>query len=154
MNRDATSTRSLEFAVLQIFLLGLLLLPFPALADNPLLKEIIIAHNQRQYGESLSNGSYRGEEGILRIGPEAARSLGLKAAVDQDYLEARESFQKADRFLERARGVMATSRKEKSPNEHAQGILESFLAYKKAVEAGQQKLMQYRSRLNPQIDSD
>lgn len=152
MKRDATSTRGLALAVLWIFLLGFPLFPFPALADNPLLKEIIIERNQRRYGESLSKGSYRGEEGILKIGPEAARSLGLKAVVDQDYLEARESFQKADRLLEKARGLLATARKEKSPGEHARLILESFLSYKKAVEAGQQKLMHYRSRLNPQVD--
>jgi hypothetical protein len=152
VNCNATSTRGPGFTLLQTLFLGLLLFPSPALADNPLLKEIIVAHNQRHYGESLSDGSYRGEEGILKIGPEAARSLGLKAVVDQDYQEGRESFQKADRFLEKAKGAMSSLRKERSPKEHAQQILESFLSYKRAVEAGQQKLLHYRSRLNPQND--
>ncbi|MEW6665779.1 MAG: transglycosylase SLT domain-containing protein [Thermodesulfobacteriota bacterium] len=152
VNRNATPIRRMELRLLQIFVLGLLFFPVPALAENVLLKEIIVAYNQRQYGESLEDGSYRGEEGILKIGPEVARSLGLKAVVDHDYQEGRESFQRGDRFLEKARGAMSSTRKESAPMEHAQQILESFLSYKKAVEAGRQRLMHYRSRLNPQMD--
>jgi len=152
MDLNTTHRKNIPFLFLLAFLPGIFLPPCLAPAAEPLLKEIIVAHNQRQYGESLLDGSYRGEEGILRIGPDAARSLGLKTVVDQDYQEGRESLLRADRFLEKARGAMLSSRKEKPPEEPAQQILDSFLSYKKALEAGRQKLMNYRSRLNPQVD--
>jgi len=121
-------------------------------AGHPLLKEIIVAHNQRLYGESLADGSYRGEEGLLRIKPEAAESLGFHVFIDRDYLEGAESLQRAERFLEKAKAAMTSQRKDKSPREYAQQIVESFLSYKKAVETGRQKLNVYRTKLNSRVD--
>jgi hypothetical protein len=139
---------------LQVSLIQALLL-FPscfALAGHPLLKEIIVAHNQRLYGESLADGSYRGGEGLLRIRPEAAESLGFHVFIDRDYLEGTESLLRAERFLDRAKAAMISQRRDKSPQEYAQQIVESFLSYKKAVETGRQKLNVYRTKLNSQVD--
>jgi soluble lytic murein transglycosylase-like protein len=121
-------------------------------AVDPLLKEIIIAYNQRVYGESLQDGSYRGEEGLLKIGPETARSLGLNSLIDRDYLEAKEQFQKSEKLLEKAKAGMTSQRREKTPNEHARQVADSFLSYRRCVETGRQKMMEYRSRLTPQVD--
>jgi hypothetical protein len=121
-------------------------------AANALLKEIIIACNQRVYGESLQEGAYRGEEGLLRIGPEAGRSLGLNVLADRDYQEARDCFQKADRLLERAKLALSTQKREKAPNEHAQEAADSMASYRKTLESGRQKMMAYRSRLTPEVD--
>ena len=71
-----------------LFLGEYLLFPLPALSDShPLLKEIIIAYNSKALRQGLTDGSYRGEDGILVIRPEIGKSLGMKVFIDQDYLE-------------------------------------------------------------------
>jgi hypothetical protein len=142
------------FVLLALSLAGATLV-YPRLvcaSADPLLKEIIIAYNQRVYGESLQDGTYRGEEGLLKIGPEVARSLGLNVLIDRDYLEAKELLQKADKFLEKAKAALASQRREKTANEHARLVADSFLSYKKSIELGRQKMLVYRSKLDPQVD--
>ncbi|MBN1105698.1 MAG: hypothetical protein JXL84_19980, partial [Deltaproteobacteria bacterium] len=153
MDQNTKRGRRLLLA-LQVSLIQALLLfsPILAHAGHPLLKEIIVAHNQRLYGESLADGSYRGEEGLLRIRPEAAESLGFHVFINRDYLEGTESLQRAERFLGRAKAAMISQRKDRSPQEYAQQIVESFLSYKKAIETGRQKLNVYRTKLSSQID--
>jgi hypothetical protein len=119
---------------------------------HPLLKEVIIAYNQKVYGESLQDGNYRGEEGLLRIGPEAGRSLGLNVFIDREYLEAKNCLQKAERSLEKAKTALSTQKRERAPHEHAQEVADSFVAYKRALETGRQKMMAYRSKLSPELD--
>ena len=119
---------------------------------HPLLKEIIVAYNQKAYGDSLEDGTYRGEEGFLRIGPEAGRALRLNVVMDREYLEAKECFQKAEKALEKTKAALSTQRRERSPNEHAQEVADSYLAYRKGLEAGRQKMMAYRSKLSPEVD--
>lgn len=141
------------FAVFIGFLLGFAWLPASARGDtHPLLKEIIIAYNQRAYGESLQDGTYRGEEGLLRIRPEAGKALGLRVAMEREYLEAKELFQKAEKALERARAGLSTQRRERSPNEHAQEVADAYGAYRKGLEAGRHKLLAYRGGLSPETD--
>jgi len=63
----------------------------PAASANPsLLRQSIIDYNLESYKKSLSDGSYKGAAGILLIGPEVARSFGLKAFINQDYIQAKE----------------------------------------------------------------
>jgi hypothetical protein len=119
---------------------------------DPLLKEIIIAYNQRVYGESLQDGSYRGEEGLLKVGPEKAKSLGLNVLLDREYLEGKELLQQADKFLEKAKAALVSQRRDKTLHEHAQQIADSFISYKKSLELGRHKMMVYRSKLDPQVD--
>ncbi len=147
-----TSKYPMVGTVLSLLLLSVCFSPPLLEAADPLLKEIIVGRNQRLYGESLQNGSYRGEEGLLRIRPEAGQALGLTVLMDQDYLEGHEWFQRAERFLERAKTNMVSQRRDKSSQEYAQQILDSFLAYRKAFESGRQKLEAYRAKLNAEND--
>ena len=50
-------------------------------ADVNKLRQSIISYNLKQHKKSLADGSYRGEEGVLRISPEVARSFGLKVPM-------------------------------------------------------------------------
>jgi soluble lytic murein transglycosylase-like protein len=153
MDQNAKRGKLLLVALQVSLIQALSVFPSPsAHASHPLLKEIIVAHNQRLYGESLADGSYRGEEGLLRIRPEPAESLVFHVLIDRDYLEGTESLQRAERFLARAKAAMISQRRDKSLQEHAQQIFDSFLAYRKALEAGRQKLNVYRTKLNSQID--
>jgi len=129
-----------------------LLFPSPALSDHPLLQQIITAYNLEANEKSLIDGTYRGEEGILRIKPEIAKSLGMRVFIDQDYLDSRKLFRKADKFLEKARMAMASQKKEKFPGEHAQKIADNFLISKKALDSAKKKLISYRSRLSSDVD--
>lgn len=89
----------------------------------------------------------------MKVGPEAAKALGFKnVLIDREYLEAKELLQLAEKFQEKARAALVSQRREKTPNEHAQQVADSFISYKKSLELGRQKMMVYRSKLNPQVD--
>ena len=140
------------YTLITLILTGQFLLPSPALSIHPLLKKIIIAYNLKAFEKSLIDGSYRGEEGILRIRPEIGKSLGMKVFIDQDYLESRELFKRADRFLEEARRAMVSQKKERFPGEYVRKIGDYFLFSKRSLETARKKLMAYRRRLNPGLD--
>ena len=129
-----------------------LFFPSPIPADQSVLIKNIIAYNLEALEKSLIDGSYRGEEGILRIRPEIGRSLGMKVFIDQDYLDSKELFKKAKESLEEARMAMVSKRKEKFPGEYDQKIAEHFLIFKKNTGSGKKKLKSYRSRLNAKVD--
>jgi hypothetical protein len=139
--------------VLPIFVLAL---PFfvwsPAAAQVPLLKDIVIQRNLAEIQKSLKDGSYRGEEGILRIRPEAAKSLGLKVFVDRDYLEARDLIEQAASSLEAAKGFMATPYEETYADEQVRNIGILYLHYKRSLERAKQKFLSCHAKLDPGVD--
>ena len=123
-----------------------------ALPDYPLLKEIIITHNLMSLEKSLVDDSYRGEEGILRIGPDIGKSLGMNVYIDQDYLDSKKLFLNADEFLKKAKRAMTTQKKENFPGGHVKRIADNILFYKETTRQAKKKLMAYRSRLHENID--
>jgi len=124
----------------------------PASAQHPLLKQIVIQHNLTELQKSLKDGSYKGEEGILRIRPEAAKSLGLKVLMDQEYLDARELLEQAASSLEAAKGFMATRDEETYTGEHVRNIGILYLHYRRSLERAKQKLLSYHAKLDPGVD--
>lgn len=138
----------LFWTFLVLMVAGHLISPAPALPDHPLLKEIIIAYNLEALKESLIDSSNRGEEGILRIRPEIAKSLGMEVFIDQDYMDAKELFEKGDISLEEAQTAMSSEEKEKFHGELVEKIADLFLSHKRSEELAKEKLMTYRSRLN------
>lgn len=142
----------MSLTVLGLILSVPLLSPSHASGDLSLLKKCIISHNLDILNKSLDNGSYRGEQGILRIRPETGKSFGMKTLINKDYLDARALFKKAARSLQIARRAMASQKKVKSPGEHVKKIAASFLLYKRTLESGRKIMKTYHSRLNPSID--
>jgi hypothetical protein len=124
----------------------------PAFGQYPLLKRIIAAQNLKNLEESVLNGSYRGEAGILRISPEVGESLGIRALVNQDYHDAMALLEKAGESLEKVRTAMATEKTEDFPGQHAEQIAEHFLCFRAASQIAEEKLKAYRSKLNPSND--
>lgn len=129
----------------------LCLLPSPA-AGHPLLKKYIIEYNLAAIEKSLKDDSYRGEAGILRIRPEAANRLGIKAFIDEDYHDAIRLFKEAEKALEKAKKLMQSREREKSPGYFAKNIADNLILYKTISREATNKLLDYRSRLNPDID--
>jgi hypothetical protein len=124
----------------------------PAAAQSSLLKQIIIQHNLAELQKSLQDGSYKGEEGLLRIRPEAAKSLGLKVYVDNDYSDAQELLEQAASSLEAAKGFMATRNEESYIGEHVHNIGVLYLHYKRSLERAKQKLLAYHAKLDAAAD--
>ncbi|MFH1123631.1 MAG: transglycosylase SLT domain-containing protein [Pseudomonadota bacterium] len=124
----------------------------PASAEYPLLKEAIIARNLKDLEKSLGDGTYRGEEGILRIRPEVAKRLGLKVFLDQDYLDSKDLFERAEKSLEKAYAAMVSDASEAFAGQHAANVVEHFLLYKNSLALAKQNLMVYRARVNPAND--
>ncbi len=126
--------------------------PIPAHAYVSLLKESIIAYNIIHYKKSFSDGSYRGEEGILRINPEVGRSFGLKVPIDQDYLEAKAFFKKADQLLKEVYSAMTTREKEKIQGEHVKRIGKKALEYNDTLRRAREGMIKVRSKSVPKTD--
>jgi len=153
MNLPIITRRILPlFILIGLILIGPLFFPHDALSVNDLLKELIIAENRATLDSSLTDGTYRGEEGILRIRPEIGKSLGMTVFMDQDYLDSRDLFEKADKSLEEAESAMASKKKENFSGEHVRRVADQFLAYKKATGLAKKKLTDYRPRLNRNVD--
>ncbi|MGD9041341.1 MAG: lytic transglycosylase domain-containing protein [Desulfobacteraceae bacterium] len=129
---------------------GYFIFPSPALCDYQLLRKFIISYNQEALKESLIDETHRGEEGLLRIRPEIGKSFGIKVFIDQDYLDSKELFDKADNFLEDAK--LALRANEKAEEDKIQIIADLFLSYKWSAELARKKLAAYRSRLNANVD--
>jgi len=130
----------------------ILFFPIPAGADLSLLKESIIAYNTIHYKKSLSDGSYRGEEGILRISPRVGRSFGLRVPIDQDYLEAKAFFKKADQLLKEVYSAMTTREKEKVQEEHVIRLGKKAVEYNDTLRLARERMMKVRSKLVPRTD--
>ena len=131
---------------------GALCFPFPAKADPFLMKESIINWNLKRHKASLSDGSYRGEEGILRITPEVGRVFGLKVLMNEDYLKAVELFKNADSFLKKAVEAMTTQKREKSPGQHERMVGEQALLYNESLRSARERLMAYQSKPIQTVD--
>ncbi len=140
--------RSFSLALLCLFCLSS---SSPA-ATNPLLKKYIIEYNLTAIEKSLEDDSYRGEEGILRIRPEIANKLGIKAFINEDYRDSIRLFKEADNALEKAKRFMLSRQKEKYPGYFTKNIADNFLLYKTNAQEAKKKLLNYRSSLSPEID--
>jgi soluble lytic murein transglycosylase-like protein len=88
----------------------------------------------------------------LRIKPEIGKSFGMKVYMDQDYQDSVDLFKQGESDLEKAKAAMASEEKESFPGEHVKDMADHMLAYRTAVESARQKLLAYRSRLNPAVD--
>jgi hypothetical protein len=134
-------------------LIGLfLLVPSSAGAQYSFLLKLIGEKNLKDLSKSLEDGTYRGEEGILRIKPEIAKVFGMKVMVDQDYLDAKDLFKKAEGALEKAKAAMASKEGEAFSGEHAKTIAENALVHRTSMEMARKKLLTYRSTLNGSLD--
>jgi len=140
------------FAIFGLTLLLPLFFLQPSLAASSLLKKTIIDYNLKTLKKCLKDGSYRGEEGILKIRPETGKSLGMKVFIDQNYLDSKDLFKKARKSLQVARRAMTSKKKEKFPGEYIQKISDHFLLHKKASELAKKKLKAYRLLLKPGLD--
>jgi soluble lytic murein transglycosylase-like protein len=72
--------------------------------------------------------------------------------IDPDYLDAMERYKEAEELLERAIEAMTTQEKERFIGEHANMIAESALLYNKSLQAAQDHIMAYHSKVRPGID--
>jgi hypothetical protein len=140
----------------QLWLIAAVLLSFPPLSysetDLTLLKSIIIDHNRKLIKASLADGSYRGEVGVLRIGPEVGQSLGLKVHLDGDYFHAQRLYKEADILLGQIYGLLRAKKKGKNNREVISRIADSaFLRTRKTL-AARKAMAVYQSRISADFD--
>ena len=147
-----TSPSLLKACVYSCLLGATLTSPSTAPAQLSVLKKAVVLRKQADLQRSLQGGSYRGEAGILRMRPEVAQSLGMTVFVDQDYLEAREGFQRSEAFLDRDKAAMTSKDPEPEPGTHVRRIAENFLRYTSSQAEAKQKITLYRERLKGKSD--
>lgn len=120
----------------------------PAFADLSLFAEIIVNYNMDHHKRSLADGSYRGEEGILRLRPDVAESLGLKRCTYEDYNRAQELFGEAEELSETLMDMMEAKKTDFSIK-FIEKFAETSLAYKTTLESAKKMLLIYRSKIKP-----
>jgi soluble lytic murein transglycosylase-like protein len=124
----------------------------PAFGQDRVLKTIIADRNLTDLEKSLADGSYRGEAGILRISPQVGAALGLRVLMDQDYVDAMALLDGAEACLEKVKTALVTKRKEDFPGQHAREVAEQFLRHRDALQAAEEKLKNYASKLRESDD--
>ena len=75
-------------------------------SELSVLQESIIDFNMKEYKQSIADETYRGEAGIMNIGPEVALSLGIKAFIDDNYFNGVKQEKQAGIFFSRAVSAM------------------------------------------------
>jgi hypothetical protein len=128
------------------------LLASPVFGQDPVLKPIIAERNAKDLAESLADGSYRGEAGILRISPEVGASLGMRVLMDQDYVDAMALLERAEESREKVKVALVTEEKENFPGQHAEEVAEHFLRHRDALQGAQKKLKNYALKLGESDD--
>ncbi len=135
---------------LEIMLLSIILvLPSRAVAEpnfSPLI-EAVFAFNKKAVESSLADGSYRGEEGFLRIPAEVAQSLGMKVYIDEDYLKSLDLYEQAEAFFEDAVDGLYTRAQEETEGEHEAKVSRSACLYQKTMRSADELLKGYRANL-------
>lgn len=152
MRFNRTSVTLSVLALAGLVLAAPMTIPTSASAGYPLLGKLIVAYNLEAHKQSLEDGSYRGEEGLLLLTPKAAGRLGVKAFTDQNFLDAESLIKQAHENLNAAKASMTTRKKETSPGEHTERIAKHFLSYKKAMAAAEEKFRTYHENLTPATD--
>ena len=137
-----------------LFIVTAICLAFaPAASANPsMIRQSIIDYNLKSYRKSLSDGTYKGAAGILLIGPEVARSFGLKALINQDYMEARELNNRAKLLFAKAVSAITTRKKEKFSGAHSKRAGKLALESKEALGLARKYFEAYRTKLTPEVD--
>ncbi len=116
-----------------------------------LLSRIIAQYNRAAIRRSLSDHTYRGEAGVLRMRPEVARDFGLKVEIDEIYRRAAElTRQSEDAYRElleqlKKKAPKGLRRKEADKllslaifyNSKKTQASKLFLAYYRALDSGQ-----------------
>lgn len=146
------SNKMSRLLILFVSIICCLVLVPEGFADVNKLRQSIISYNLKQHKKSLADGSYRGEEGVLRISPEVARSFGLKVPMDPGYLKAMDLFKRAEEYREDAIEAITTQKREKIEGEHAKRAGDLALLSNKAFLLAQGYIKKYRSGLDPELD--
>jgi len=124
--------------------------PLKTYADHDILIEHITEYNLKELNKNLTEGTSRGEAGILRITPEVGESLGLNIFIDDDYRVAVKLYKKAEKNLNQAMKTLKS--KQNGGEKLLKKIVDLFLQYKTETELARQKMTAYHSRLKPGLD--
>ena len=110
------------------------------------------ANHLRILETSIEDGSYRGEAGILRAGPEVAETLGLRVYAGPEYTKAIALFDEAEKELKAARRAVAAPESKNDQDGQARAIAEAMLSYRAKKEKAEDLLRAYLEGLTPEND--
>ncbi len=123
MNFQKELQRIARFCFLLLFLgISSTAMALTGSSELPVLQKSIIDYNLKEYKQSIADGDYRGEAGILNIGPEVAISLGMRAFINDNYLNGVNQEKQADSFFSRAISAMGTNEKGATKEEQTKKI--------------------------------
>ncbi len=151
IGKELTCIYKIALGIL-FFVSACLCLASPASADLSMLSKHITTYNLEQHKKSLSDLSYRGEEGVLRINPEVGQSFGLNVFIHKDYLKGIELYKEAEDLIEKAIEAMATREEEKYPGEHVKKVADMAFRHNKAIALAWEHMMSYRLKLKAEVD--
>jgi hypothetical protein len=131
-------------------------LSLSCLADNTTSVHKIAGHitdyNAEQIRLSESSDTYRGEEGILFIKPDAALKFELRVYIDQDYNDAVELNEKAADALEEAQEALSYRGKREPEPAVIKKVMTNILSYRESLIQAKEKLTSYRKNIKKDQD--
>ena len=117
-----------------------------------ILQKGIMDYNLKEYKQSIADSTYRGEAGILNIGPEVALSLGVKAFINDDYLNGVEQQAQADLFFSKAVSTLAQEENGLTKEQQAKKIGTFANNYNAALKSAKASFTKYRQGLAASSD--
>ncbi|MFC1883596.1 lytic transglycosylase domain-containing protein [Thermodesulfobacteriota bacterium] len=152
MTRLPCILRMIFFALFAGPIIGLLT-PAGSLADIAGMKRAIVDYNTRIHKASLLEDTYRGEEGILMMKPDVARSFNLSVPEYPDYEKGKALFKKAEKVLDKTIKIMEIQVNNRGfRKKHISQIADLAVFYNKTIKLAREKLSEYRSKLDPKLD--
>ena len=121
-------------------------------SEFSILQKSILDYNLEEYKQSIADGSYRGEAGILNIGPEVALSLGIKAYINDNYVNGVEQKAQADLFYSKAVAAMAPDENGSTKEDQINKIGTFASNYNVALKSARAFFLKYKQNLEAKPD--
>lgn len=135
-------------------LLWVVFIPEEARSDNTY--DILIKGALEYYQKSLDprelGVSDLGEDGVLPMRPETARSFGFHVYEDENYRSFREKIIQGDEFMGKAIDAMKTTATEKKEGEHVAKVAHFACMYQKTIRSAEENVKKYRAALVQEKD--
>ncbi len=120
--------------------------------DLSVLKRAIMEFSLQEYRRIYSDGSYRGEAGVLMLRPEVARFYGLQVPENENYGIAKELFSKAEDCLRKTVEALASENEGTSEEEILLSAGKWALCYNRSRGLAGERMEAYRRQIDRTVD--
>ncbi len=121
-------------------------------SEFSILQKSILDYNLKEQKQNVADGTYRGEAGILNIGPEVALFLGIKAYINDNYVNGVEQEAQAHLFYAKAVAAMAPEENGSTKEDQINKIGTFANKYNVALKSARDFFLKYKQDLEAKPD--